>query len=249
MPTHFTPEAFKFLRGLARNNDRAWFDPRKPIYEREIKAPMLALIEEINHQLSIFAPAHVRDPRKVMMRIYRDTRFAADKRPYKTNIAAWWVHRAFPKTSGAGFYFHVTAKETVIAAGAYMLTPDQLLAVRRHIETNHAEFRALLNARKMRAAMDELEPPTRKRLPRGFASDSPAADLLLYTRWGVSATLPAEAAIDPGLLKQIVQSFRRAAPLVAFLNHAIEGGSLAFASSNDAITPLALRRSVPMSPR
>jgi uncharacterized protein (TIGR02453 family) len=222
MATHFSPEALKFLRGLARNNDRAWFDPRKPVYERELKAPMLALIEEINHQLADFAPDHVREPRKVMMRIYRDTRFAADKRPYKTNIAAWWVRRGFAKTSGAGFYFHINAKETVIAAGAYMLTPDQLLAVRRHIEAHHAEFRALLSARKLRAAMDELEPANRKRVPRGFAADSPAADLLLHTRWGVSATLPAETAAHPELLKQIVRRFRLAAPIVDFLNRGIE---------------------------
>jgi uncharacterized protein (TIGR02453 family) len=225
MATHFSPEALKFLRGLARNNDRAWFDPRKALYEREVKAPLLALIDEINHQLSDFAPDHVREPRKVMLRIYRDTRFAADKRPYKTNVAAWWVKRGFVKTSGAGFYFHISAKETVVAAGAYMLTPDQLLAVRRHIEANHAEFRALLNARKLRAAMDELEPPTRKRVPRGFAADSPAADLLLHTRWGVSATLPAEAAAQPSLVKEVVRRFRLAAPMVAFLNQAIEESS------------------------
>src|SRR5579864_3067939 len=73
MATHFSPAALKFLRGLARNNDREWFDPRKAIYEREIKEPMLALIGEINDSLIDFAPDHVRDPRKAMFRIYRDT--------------------------------------------------------------------------------------------------------------------------------------------------------------------------------
>src|SRR5580658_9367335 len=138
MPNHFTPTALKFLRNLARNNDRLWFDPRKPIYERELKLPMLALIDEINHALATFAPDHVRPPHKAMLRIYRDTRFDASRglpaKPYKTNVAAWWIARGLEKTSGAGFYFHVSAKETVIAAGAYMPTPEQLLAVRRHIE-------------------------------------------------------------------------------------------------------------------
>ncbi len=55
-PPHFTEQALKFLRGLARHNDRAWFDPRKPIYERELKAPMLALIEEINHAMTTSPP-------------------------------------------------------------------------------------------------------------------------------------------------------------------------------------------------
>ncbi len=45
MPTHFQPEALKFLRGLAKHNDREWFEPRKHIYERALKEPMLALIE------------------------------------------------------------------------------------------------------------------------------------------------------------------------------------------------------------
>jgi uncharacterized protein (TIGR02453 family) len=224
MGAHFTADGLKFLRGVARNNDRAWFDPRKAVYEREVKAPMLAVIEEVNDALATFAPEHVREPRKAMMRIYRDTRFAADKRPYKTNVAAWWVRRGFAKTTGAGFYFHISAKETVIAAGAYMLPPDQLLGVRRHIEAHTAEFRALLGAKKLRAVMGELEGPTRKRVPRGFAADSPAADLLLHTRWGVSTTLPAEAAIEPGLVKEIVRRFRLAAPMVEFLNAGIEAG-------------------------
>ena len=63
---HFSPEALKFLRGLARNNDRAWFDPRKPIYEREVKQPMLAVIDEVNHAFAGFAPEWppVRPPHK-----------------------------------------------------------------------------------------------------------------------------------------------------------------------------------------
>ena len=44
MPAHYSPEALKFLRSLARHNDRAWFDPRKAVYERELKAPTLTMI-------------------------------------------------------------------------------------------------------------------------------------------------------------------------------------------------------------
>lgn len=224
MPAHFTPEALKFLRGLARNNDREWFDPRKAIFEREIKEPMLALIGEINDSLINFAPDHVRDPRKAMFRIYRDTRFAADKRPYKDHVAAWWVRHGMEKTSGAGFYFHVSAKEVVIAAGAYMPTGDQLLAIRRHIEKHHKEFRALLASRKLKAAMHEFEAPTMKRVPRGFSPDSPAADLIMTTRWGVSATLPADIATKSGLLKEINKRFALAAPMIHFLNAGILTG-------------------------
>jgi len=222
MTTHFTPEALKFLRALARHNDRAWFNPRKPIYEREVKEPMLALIAEINHALARVAPDHIRPPHKCMMRIYRDTRFDASRgmpaRPYKTNVAAWWSRAGLEKTSGAGFYFHVSPKETVIAAGIYMPTPPQLLAIRRYIELHHSELRALLTNRKLQTAMPNFEGTPLTRPPRGFSATSPALDLLLCRRWAVSITLPAERATRPTLLKDITARFALAAPLVHFLN-------------------------------
>jgi uncharacterized protein (TIGR02453 family) len=227
MSTHFSPEALKFLRSLARNNDRAWFDPRKPVYERELKSPMLALIEHVNHAFATFAPEHIRPPHKAMMRIYRDTRFDVSRgitaRPYKTHIAAWWARSGLEKTSGAGFYFSLSAKEVVIAAGMYMPSPDQLLAVRRYLVDHHAELRALLAGRKLRAAMQEFDGHKLTRPPRGFPADSPALDLLLCRQWGMSARLPAEAALSPTLLKQITSRFALAAPVVDFLNAGIVG--------------------------
>jgi uncharacterized protein (TIGR02453 family) len=221
----FTPEALKFLRGLTRHNDRTWFDPRKPIYERELKAPMLALIEDINHAFEDFAPEHIRPPHKAMMRIYRDTRFdksrGTPEKPYKTHVAAWWVRSGLEKTSGAGFYFSFGAKETVIAAGMYMPSPDQLLAVRRYLLDHHEELRALLAGRKLKAAMQEFDGHKLKRAPRGFPADSPALDLLLCRQWGLSARLPPEAATQPTLLKEITSRFRLAAPVIEFLNRPI----------------------------
>lgn len=227
MPPPFTSEALKFLRGLARHNDRAWFDPRKPIYERELKAPVLALIEQINHAFADFAPEHIRPPHKAMMRIYRDTRFdksrGTPEKPYKTHIAAWWVRRGLEKTSGAGFYFSLSAKEVVIAAGMYMPSPDQLLAVRRYLVDHHAELRAILAGRKLRAAMQEFDGHKLTRPPRGFPADSPALDLLLCRQWGMSARLPAEAALEPTLLEQVTSRFALAAPAIEFLNRPLPG--------------------------
>ncbi len=225
MATHFSPEALKFLRGLTRHNDRAWFDPRKAVYERELKIPMLALIDEVNESLALFAPEHVRPAHKCMMRIYRDTRFDAARgivqRPYKTQVAAWWVRAGMEKTSGAGFYFHLSPTEIVVAAGVYRPTSEQLLAIRRYLVDHHAELRGLLAGRRLSAAMSEFEGNRLTRPPRGFSADSPALDLLLCRQWGVSATLPAERATMRGLGKDIATRFALAAPIVHFLNRAI----------------------------
>ena len=80
----------------------------------------------------------MRPAEKSLFRIYRDTRFSNDKRPYKTHVAAWWSHQGLQKTSGAGYYFHVSAKEVIIAAGAYMPEKEQLAAIRHWLLDHHA---------------------------------------------------------------------------------------------------------------
>ena len=218
MPTHFSSEGLKFLRGLARNNDRDWFNARKPVYESELKAPMLALIEEINGDMMEFAPEHIRPPQKCMFRIYRDTRFSADKTPYKKHISAWFARQGLEKKSGAGFYFHLSGKELLIAAGAYMPEREQLLAIRNHMLEHHEEYRRIFNAQKLQRAMGEFDGLRLSRPPKGFPKDHPASDLIACRQWGVSTTLPAETALQPSLPKEIVSRFRAAAPLIEFLN-------------------------------
>jgi uncharacterized protein (TIGR02453 family) len=218
MGTHFSPEALKFLRGLKRNNDRAWFEPRRAVYERELKAPMLALIGEVTAAMMEFAPRHVRPAQKCMMRIYRDTRFSTNKSPYKTQIAAWWARDGLEKTSGGGYYFHVSPQEVVIAAGVYRPQREQLLAIRTYLLEHHAVLRKILAEKKLKKAMDEFDGLRLTRAPKGFPADHPALDLLLCQQWGVAATLPAEAAMQPTLAREIVSRFRLATPLVEFLN-------------------------------
>lgn len=233
MAAHYTPQALTFLRSLARHNDRAWFAPRKALYERELKVPTLALIEEINCALETFAPDHVRPPHKVMMRIYRDTRFDASRgqepRPYKTQVAGWFGYNGagpkIAKTSGAGFYFHVSAKELTIAAGCYMPGPEQLLAIRRFLLEHHADLRRALENPKLKAVMQEFEGARLTRPPRGFAADTPGIDLIQCRQWGVSAQLPVEATLQPTLAKEITTRLRVAAPVVHLLNRAIVGGN------------------------
>lgn len=230
MATHFTPEALKFLKGLKRNNDRNWFEARRDVYERALKAPMLALIDEVNHAMAEFAPEHVRPAPKVMMRIYRDIRFSSDKRPYKHHVSAWWAQRGMEKTSGGGFYLHISPTEVMISSGCYMPERAQLLAVRRWIAEEYVVYRKLekaaLKPRKGEAGpMTVVEHQSLTRMPKGFAIDHPADELLRARTWGVHQVLPGETALDVSLLATVVAGFKRAAPLVHALNTAIDAGA------------------------
>jgi len=215
---YFRPAALTFLRNLKRHNDRAWFQPRKAQFESELREPMLAIVRRITDAMTEFAPNHVRPAEKSIFRIYRDTRFSHDKRPYKTHVAAWWTHTGLEKTSGAGFYFHVSPKEVVIAAGSYMPEKDQLSAIRHWLLDHHAEFRKLLRSPKVRNHFDEFEGNALTRPPKGFPTEHPAMDLIRCRQWGLAAELPANIALKKDFTDVVIRYFKVAAPVVDALN-------------------------------
>lgn len=226
MAAHFTPETMRFLRGLAKNNDRTWFEERRPVYERSVKAPMLAVVDEINVALDQFAPEYVRPPHKIAMRIFRDTRFSPDKRPYKTNVSAWWAQRGLEKVDGAGFYLQIGPTSSFVAAGLYVPEREGLLAVRRWLAEHHEQYREvlgpLLRAKGKLPAMHPLEPNALTRNPKGFDPEHPASDLLRARNWGVSVPLTLETALSETLIPEVAATLRRAAPLVSLLNEAFQ---------------------------
>lgn len=214
----FPKEAITFLRGLERNNKREWFQPRKHIYDEKIRAPLAELIEQVNAEFAEFAPRYVMPVAKAMFRIYRDTRFSNDKRPYKTRVAAVWHLPNMSRTAGGCFYFHFTSREVLIAAGVYMPERDELLAIRNLLAERHEEFRQLLTTRNLRKLMGELEGEQLSRVPKGFEKDHPAEDLLRLKQWFLESTVDGSVATTPRLLDEIITRFRVVAPVVEFLN-------------------------------
>jgi uncharacterized protein (TIGR02453 family) len=212
----FPSEAITFLRSLARNNRREWFQPRKEIFENKVKEPMTRLVESINAELLRFAPDYINDPKKAIYRIYRDTRFSSDKTPYKTHIAAVFPRRGLDRQAGAGFYFHISLKGIGVACGAYMPGPNELLAIRTWLAENHAEFRK--TAQGPRKLMGELHGESLRRVPKGFDAAHPAADLIKMKQWLYWAELDPKLATSPKLLPEIVKRFRVMAPVVEMLN-------------------------------
>ncbi len=222
MPAHFTPATMKFLRGLAKNNDRSWFEERRPVYEEHVKAPLQALIEEISGEMAGFAPEYLRPSHKIAMRIFRDTRFSPDKRPYKTHLAAWWARQGLEKRSAAGFFLQFGPEGGFVGAGVYAPEREDLLLLRRWLAVHHDRYREtfgpLLRARRGLAGMLPMEPNALTRNPKGFAPDHPAGDLLRARNWGVTAPLNTGDALEPSFASVVVARFRRVAPLVDTLN-------------------------------
>jgi uncharacterized protein (TIGR02453 family) len=219
----FSPAAVTFLRALARNNDREWFRERKAQYERDVRDPMVALIEQLDRDFREFAPDLIASPKVSLFRIYRDTRFSEDKTPLKTSIAARFPHRGLPKNDGAGLYLEINPKTVFLAGGIYAPSPVELRAIRQHIAANFARFRTIVEAPAFKRITGGLQGDSLMRMPLGFAADHRAAKFLRMKQFLVWTEEPATVAATSRFYPSIVKMFRVAAPLVRFLNEPLVG--------------------------
>ena len=217
----FPPEMVKFFRSLKRNNRREWFQPRKHLFEQHVKAPMLELVGAINTDLAKFAPEYVAEPK--IFRIYRDTRFSADKTPYKTHVAASFSRRDSERLGTGGFYFSVSHDVIEVAAGIWHPEREVMLLVRNHIAETHEELSRILSDKKSRKLAGELKGDALSRSPKGFDPAHPAAGFIKMKDWILDVTMDANLATTPQLHGAVVERFRAMAPLLAYLNRPLLG--------------------------
>jgi uncharacterized protein (TIGR02453 family) len=215
--TGFSSQALRFLRDLKRNNDRAWFAPRKELYERELLAPLRALALDVATALrKAKIPIDI-DPSRVGFRIHRDVRFSHDKSPYKTNLGTYLPYRGRRGASG-GLYIHIAPKASFVAAAFYQLDNEPLRRWREAMAAEPKAFQAVLRGLEKNVANLDEPDAILKRMPRGFEahSESPIAPYFKYSSFTVSEELPDEAVMDRKLVDISVSLAKRAKPLLEY---------------------------------
>ena len=223
----FTPKAFRFLRGLAKNNNKEWFEAHRADYETELREPMRDLIGEMNARFVKFAPEIAGDPKRSMFRINRDIRFSKDKSPYKTHAACWFHHRRATSRVGseadagsAGFYFHIEPGRSMVGGGLWMPPRPQLNALRDAIAEDSAGFDKVAKGIPKRfGGLDDEAVLTR--MPRGFSEDHAAAKWLRYQSFTSGRLLKDVEVTGPKLPALLAREFDALLPLVRWLNGAL----------------------------
>jgi uncharacterized protein (TIGR02453 family) len=211
----FRPAAFRFLKDLARHNEKAWFEAHRAVYERELRDPMRRLVETLDIRLGAIAPEIVGDPRRSMFRIHRDIRFSHDKSPYKTNAGAWLYHRDAGRKvgregegGGAGFYFHIDPATCFVAGGIWMPARPALQRIRAAIAADPAALARLTRAPGFRRRFAGLSEEAKlRRVPRDFAPDHPAAEFLKLQSFTARAALEPRAVTNPRLVDLLCGDF------------------------------------------
>ncbi|MBS7455799.1 DUF2461 domain-containing protein [Coralloluteibacterium stylophorae] len=222
MTTYFTDKTFRFLRGLARNNDRTWFQAHKADYERHLREPMLQLITDLQPGLAAISPHFRADPRRVggsLFRIQRDTRFANDKSPYKTWAAARLFHERAREVHAPGFYFHVDAGGGYAGGGLWQPDAPTLRRLRDFLLENPTAWTEATAGIGREAAWGG---ETLKRPPRGFPPEHPLIEDLKRKDFVASRRFDATVVLGEDLREEILAGVRATAPLVDYLCAALD---------------------------
>jgi uncharacterized protein (TIGR02453 family) len=212
-----TRELFQFLEELRRHNDRGWFNANKDRYLAEVRDPLLAFVAAVAPKLRAVSPQIVADPRPSggsLLRIYRDTRFARDKKPYKTNAALYFGHAAGKDIHAPGYYLHLEPRQVFMAAGIWHPDADTLRAIREAIVKDPQGWK---RAKGSRLHRDE---PLR-RAPRGFDPEHPLIDDLKRTSFTAGVEFTEKQACSPDFPLRFVHACRREVPLMRFLAKAL----------------------------
>lgn len=174
----FTKATLNFLVDVSLNNNREWFDVNRQRYEDEVREPAFAFIRAVEPHLHAVSPHFTAIAKKSggsLMRIFRDTRFGKDKRPYKTNVGIQFRHEAGKDVHAPGFYIHLDPDEGCFM-GAGIWGPDSptLLAIRTAIDQNQDEFVKVRDGKKFRARFEVSDHgQSLKTAPKGFPKDHP----------------------------------------------------------------------------
>ena len=119
---------FEFFADLAQDNSKDFWNANKQRWQRDVKAPMSALVDELSGE---FGPLR-------MFRPNRDLRFARDKAPYKLWTGATSTPQA---TGGIGYYLSVSTTGITTGYGAMRMTADQLRRFRGAIDADISGIR------------------------------------------------------------------------------------------------------------
>jgi uncharacterized protein (TIGR02453 family) len=224
--TGFRPEATDFLVELAQNNDRAWFQPRKADFEALLKEPMEALVAALADVFDERRLPLQADPKRSIFRIYRDTRFAKDKSPYKTHLGAsfpWVADRDpaadFSHTEHAnGAYFHLQPGNDYIGGGMWRASKERLDAFRQAIVDDERRVREALEDPPFLAEFGPVEShDTLKRVPPGYPPDHPMADLFRYKDVVFGRRLSDDEVYSADLPRILADAYAKATPVFQFL--------------------------------
>ena len=213
--TGIPASSLDFLRILKENNNREWFNARKDEFLQQqalIENFAGLLLDELTkHDLIEIQPG-----KKILHRIYRDTRFSKEKIPYKTNWGGS-LKRASRLLRG-GYYFHIEPGNSFLAGGFYAPNPEDLKRIRDDISFDAEPLKKILNSKSFRETFGTLQGEQVKTTPKGFDKNNEALDLIRHKQFLLIRSFTDEEVLSSLFLQEASQTFKNMRPFFDYMS-------------------------------
>lgn len=213
-----------FLQQLERNNKQAWFHEHKP--ERmEATRAFETIVEDVMMQIHAFDDTiELSDPKRLIGRLNRDTRFSKDKSPYNPAFTAH-ISANGKLPIPVGYFICLRPNDSSIVGGGLFtdVFKDATKRIRDHIASNGERFQSILQEPAFTEKFTLLG-SSLKKVPAGYDPAHPQADYLKYKSWFIECAMEDTLVMDrEELIKTVVDLSKRMKPFNDFLNEALQG--------------------------
>ena len=205
------PSVFPFLEELRDNNNRDWFKDNKHKHDAA-RACVVQFTQALFERLS---DENQLDGQKVF-RVYRDVRFSKNKTPYKTHFGMAF-HREKPALRG-GYYVHLEPDNSFLGVGFWGPSPADLFRIRKELEVDAAEFRAIMADPTFKSYWGTLQGDEVKTAPKGFNKEHPNIDLIKKKQYTFHHRLSDQEVCDPNFSKLIDDHFQNIRPYFDYMS-------------------------------
>lgn len=225
MSSYFSDKSFRFLRSLARNNNRAWFLAHKPDYETHVRIPFQKLLFDLQPALAAVSGHFRAEPKTVggsLFRIQRDTRFSGNKAPYKSWQGARLFHERSRELAAPSFYVHLQPGECFVGAGLWHPEPATQRTIRQFIFDNPGSWKVAAHAPAFRRRYDLESGDMLVRPPRGFPAEFAFIDDLRHRNFVAVRAIDDAVMTGPRLHQVLAADLAALAPFVDYLCAALD---------------------------
>lgn len=218
-----TKNYISFFKDLAANNNRDWFIANKKRYEKDVKQPFTALVQEVIEKMQIIDPEIKVEPKECIFRINRDIRFSKDKTPYKLHMSAGVSRSGKKDNSSPGIYWQLGPEQLDIAGGVYEPDKELLNKIRGAIVADPKGIMNALNNKKFKETFGDIGGDDKyKILPKPYKELAPDLPVLYNKSFHYWATYSgAKHITQDNLAKFLVDHFKIAGKYNEWLKKAI----------------------------
>ncbi|MBR1838702.1 MAG: DUF2461 domain-containing protein [Bacteroidaceae bacterium] len=215
-------KVLQFLRDIKLNNNRPWFKAHRAVFD-EAQAIFHDMAQELIDDIATFdAEVAGIEARSTTYRFYRDTRFSADKSPYKRHFGTF-INTHGTKAFTMGYYYHIEPGASMIACGNYWHPTDALTAIRNDIVANpQLLLRIVEDARFQALFGQEIGMDCLKTVPKGFPKDFPHPELIRPRAYCVQMPLSDDKVLSSDWLEHVGEACRVAKPFMDYINQTLE---------------------------